>query len=102
MAMNSDSAHPRTDLVQRNEDGTLTKETVKRAMKAFRKRLKITRLDDESKLRGDSLTKGHRSGISAVVPPEQYPRQVWDDLAAMGRLVKLEQGLYEMPETPGS
>ena len=29
---------PRRNLVERNDDGTLTKETLKRAMKAFRKR----------------------------------------------------------------
>ena len=34
---------PRADLVQRNPDGSFTKETLQRAMKALRKRLKLAR-----------------------------------------------------------
>ncbi|MFT7537415.1 MAG: hypothetical protein ACI85K_003374, partial [Hyphomicrobiaceae bacterium] len=41
------------DIIQLNDDGTYTKETLKRAMKALKKRLKITRLDDESSLGHD-------------------------------------------------
>ena len=71
---------------------------LKKAMKAFRKRLKLARLDDESKLGHDAMTKGERSRICAVKPPEQYPVEVWDALVESGRLVKLGQGLYEIVE----
>jgi len=88
---------PRADLVERNEDGSLTKETIKRAMKAFRKRLKLTRLDEESRLGHDAMTKGVKSTIFAIKPPNRYPPEVWDELADRGRLRRVEQGeLYEI------
>lgn len=86
---------PRRNLVEHNDDGTLTKETLKRAMKAFRKRLKIQRLDDESQLGHDPLSKGEKSEITAVRPPEQYPQEVWDRLVELGRLNSIGHGLYE-------
>ena len=86
---------PAPKLVERNEDGSLTKETLKRAMKAFRKRLKLARLDEESRLGHDAMTKGEKSKICGVVPPEQYPQEVWDRLVEVGRLNSLGHGLYE-------
>lgn len=91
---------PRADLVERNEDGSLTKETIKRAMKAFRKRLKLMRLDEESSLGHDAMTRGVRSTICAIQPPERYPADVWEELADRGRLRRVEQGLYEIVD-PG-
>ena len=88
---------PSGPLVEHNEDGTLTKETLKRAMKAFRKRLKLTRLDAESKLGHDPLSRGDKSSIMAVKPPEQYPQEVWDALVALERLTAIGHGLYEAP-----
>ena len=65
-AMTPDPGQPNPNIVEKNPDGTFTKETFKRAMKALRKRLKVTRLDDESRLGGDAMTKGERSRITAV------------------------------------
>ncbi len=92
------SGKPNPALVERNDDGSLTKETLKRAMKAFRKRLKLARLDEESRLGGDALTKGERSTISAVRPPEQYPAEVWERLVELGRLRDIGHGLLEIVE----
>lgn len=86
------------NLIERNDDGALTKETVKRAMKAFRRRLKLTRLDAESQLGRDPLSKGERSTITGVNPPEQYPQEVWEELVARGRLRRLAENLYEIIE----
>ena len=91
---------PNPDLVQRNPDGTFTKETLQRAMKALKKRLKVTRLDDESRLGHDPMSKGGRSGITGVRPPDQYPAEVWQALEAKGRLRSIGQGLYEVVEMP--
>lgn len=91
----------RPDLIQRNPDGSLTKETLQRAMKAFRKRLKLAQLDDESRLGRNPTTKGGRSGIFAVRPPEQYPTEVWSVLVERGRLRQLQDGLYEAVEQVG-
>ena len=80
---------PRPELVQRNPDGTFTKETLKRAMKALKKRLKLARLDDESRLGRNPLTKGGHSGVFAVKPPDQYPPEVWESLVAAGRVERV-------------
>ena len=87
-------------LVERNPDGSLTTATLERAMKAFRKRLKLARLDDESRLGSrDPLSKGGKSAISGVRPPEQYPQEVWDRLVEVGRLRSAGHGLYEAAES---
>ncbi|MEZ5967035.1 MAG: hypothetical protein R3F56_24570 [Planctomycetota bacterium] len=89
---------PRPDLVQRNPDGTFTKETLQRAMKALRKRLKLARLDDESRVGRNPMTKGGHSGIFAVRGPEQYPAEVWQELVRKGKLREPTPGLYEPVE----
>jgi hypothetical protein len=91
----------RPDLVQRHPDGTFTKETLQRAMKALRKRLKLARLDDESRVGRNPMTKGGHSGIFAVHGPEQYPPEVWQELVRRGRLKEAAPGLYEPVEPDG-
>lgn len=72
----------------------LDKATLKSAMRAFRKRLKLARLDDESRLGGGSMTHGSRSGIAGIRPPDQFPPEVWEELARQGRLTDQGSGLY--------
>ncbi len=86
------------DLIQRNEDGSLTKETLKRASKAFRRRLKLTREEDENRLGHNAMTSGRASSIVGIKPPEQYPQEVWDTLVTLGRLRVIEPGVYEIVE----
>ncbi|MFG0276142.1 MAG: hypothetical protein ACF8QF_13905 [Phycisphaerales bacterium] len=64
------------------------------AMRAFRKRLKLARLADESKLGGRQLSGGRRSEIDAIQPPTDYPREVWDALVADGQLKHTGGGFY--------
>jgi hypothetical protein len=73
-------------------------EELKRALKAFRKRLKVTRLDAESSLGGGALSGGRASGIVAIRPPEQYPQEIWDRLVEDGKLRRAGHGLYELRE----
>ncbi len=70
-------------------------EELRRAMKAFKKRLKLARLDAESGLGHGAMSSGSRSGIVSIVPPRQYPKAVWDELVRRGRLKYIGQGLYE-------
>lgn len=70
---------------------------LKRAIKAYRKSLKLTRLMDESRLGHSAMTSGHASGIVGIVPPPQYPRAVWDQLSRQGQLIARHGGLYELP-----
>jgi hypothetical protein len=83
-----------------SEDGhdSLDKDNLKHALKAFRKKLKNARRDDESKLGARYTTYGKSSNISAITPPNQYPPAVWEKLAEEGRLKKAGQGTYELPE----
>jgi hypothetical protein len=76
--------------------GSPTAEELRNALKAFKKRLKLTRLDDESSLGRGPLSGGKSSGIVAITPPNQYPRAVWDQLVAQGRLKYAGQGMYQL------
>ncbi len=76
-----------------------TSEQLRKAMKAFKKRLKLARLDDESSLGHGPMTGGKSSGIVAVMPPNQYPKAVWDKLVEQGRLKYAGQGLYQLVTT---
>ena len=73
-----------------------TKEQLKAAFKAFKKRLKLTQLDAESQLSKNPLSTGRGHGIVAIVPPIDYPQAVWDELVRQNRLKKVGQGLYEL------
>jgi len=74
-----------------------TPEELKAAFKAFKKRLKLTRLDDESRLSKSPLSKG-ASGILGITPPNQYPEEVWDELVRQGKLKKMGGGAYGLVE----
>ncbi len=67
-------------------------------MRAFRKRLKLTKLDDESRLGGSSMSSGKQSAIAFIEPPNQFPRETWDELARQGRLAKSSSGLFGLNE----
>lgn len=75
---------------------SLAPENLKRALKAFKKRLKLTRLDAESRVGGGPMSGGRPSGIVAITPPDQYPQQVWDELVNQGRLARAGHGQYEL------
>jgi len=71
-------------------------EVLQRALKAFKKRLKLTQLDAESSVGVGPMSGGRSSGIVAITPPNQYPRAVWEALVAQGRLKKASPGQYEL------
>ena len=72
------------------------REVLKKAVKAFRKRLKLVRLDEESKL-GHVFSKGERSGITGVSPPDQFGPAVWAELVRTGRMLDVGHGVLELP-----
>jgi hypothetical protein len=74
---------------------TPSAEELKRAYKAFKKRLKLTQLDNESRLGGSPLT-GRASRIVAITPPREFPQAVWDELVRQGKLKRAGQGNYEL------
>jgi hypothetical protein len=71
----------------------VTEEELKRALKAFKKRLKLTRLDDES---GLSRGGGRKSGITGITPPSGHPPGIWEELVRMGRLKREMAGTYSL------
>jgi hypothetical protein len=72
---------------------------LKLALKAFKKRLKLTRLDAESRLGVGPLSSGATWGIVAIVAPNQYPRSVWDELVKLGKLKNAGQGMYSLVDS---
>jgi hypothetical protein len=73
-----------------------TKEELKRAYSAFKKRMKLTRLDDESKVGHGPMSGGGRSGVVAISPPNQFPKEIWQELCRQGKLKQAGHGMYEM------
>ncbi len=76
-------------------DSPIDPQELKRALQAFKKRLKLTRLDAESKLGVGPMSGGRGSGICAITPPDQFPRAVWEELVKQGRLRRASHGMYE-------
>jgi hypothetical protein len=75
---------------------TPSPQELKAALKAFRKRLKLTCLDDQSRIGVGPMSSGRKSGIVAIEPPDQFPPAVWEELARQGKLIKTSDGLYEL------
>lgn len=77
-----------------------TPEQLKSAMKMFRKRLKLTRLDDESRLgrSGNPMTGGRHSQVMAIMPPREFSKAVWDELVRQGKLRTKDGAFYELAE----
>ena len=78
--------------------GPPSPQELRAALKAFKKRLKLTRLDAESKLGVGPMSSGPGWGVVAITPPDQYPRTVWDELVKQGRLKYASQGMYSLVE----
>jgi hypothetical protein len=85
------------DTNQQSPDVDLSPETLKRALKSFKKRLKLTALDEDSRLGRGAFSAGAQ-GIYAVQPPNQYPPEVWAELCRQGKLRHSGHGLYELPK----
>jgi hypothetical protein len=71
-------------------------DVLKAAFKAFKKRLKLTDLDEASKIGRGPMSSGHRTTIAAITPPDQYPRAVWEELAKQGKLKRASHGMYSL------
>lgn len=67
------------------------------AVRAFKKRLKLVRLNDESKLGGRQLSGGKKSEVDAIMPPTEFDPRIWEVLVKEGRLVNTGQGFYSLP-----
>lgn len=75
----------------------ITPEILKSAYNAFKKRWKLTRLDQESRIGRGPMSGGQKSSIDGIIPPNQFPNSVWEALAEKGRIKYTGSGFYAMP-----
>lgn len=94
MSEGNDASTPESKPAESTPAGP-SPETLKAALKAFKKRIKLTQLDQDSRVGKSPLTSG-RSTILSISPPNQYPTEVWDALVAQGKLKYAGQGMYEL------
>lgn len=94
----SESETPSPEPQPESQPELPSKEELRLAMKAFRKRIKLMRLDDESSLGYGPMSSGNSSQIGAIRPPDQFPKLVWQTLAEQGKLKRESGGLYSLTE----
>lgn len=88
---------PRGILLRMSDMNDLT-DPQKHALKAFKKKLKMQQLEEDSRL-GRAKTTGQRNTIIAVQPPFGHPREVWQELVDKGYLQPDGGNFYKV--TPG-
>jgi hypothetical protein len=69
-------------------------EELDRALRAFKKRLQVNRLADESRLGGRYTSGGRKSSIDAIQPPDEFPREIWLVLVRDGKLKDMGGGFF--------
>jgi hypothetical protein len=94
------NARPVADASGSDKPAEITPELLRSAFKHFKKRIKLTRLDEESGMTRRPLTSGQKSDVAAILPPGEYPRAVWDELVKQGRLKYRGGGFYELAGGP--
>ena len=73
-----------------------TEAELTKALKAFKKRLKLTQLDGDSRLGHGPLTGAKAAKVVAIQPPAGFGREVWEELAEKGRLKNDGGGFYSL------
>ena len=76
---------------------TGSKDVLKAAFKAFKKRWKLTQLDQESRIGRGPMSSGQKSSIVGIQAPDQFPVAVWEALVEEGKLKRTGRGQYSMP-----
>jgi hypothetical protein len=88
------SSTPAAGTAGNHPDAPPSPETLKAALKAYKKRLKLTQLDDASRIGRGPMSSGQGSSIAGITPPDQYPTAVWEELVKQGKLKHAGRGLY--------
>jgi hypothetical protein len=82
--------------LQKGDHMPATEEELKKALKAFKKRIKLTRLDEESKIGHGPMSTGDKEQVMSIQPPLGFGREIWEELAEKGFLKRDGQGFYEL------
>ena len=72
-----------------------TEEDLRKALKAFKKRMKLTQLEEDSRLGRSPLT-GAKSTIVSIQPPAGFGKEIWDELADKGYLKRDGIGFFAL------
>lgn len=73
-------------------------EELKKALKAFKKKLKLMRLEEDSRLGHGPLSGTGKQTIVSIQPPSGFGREIWQELADKGHLKNDGGGFYELVE----
>lgn len=92
-----DAAGAGADAASREFDVELLQE----ALRHFRKRLKLSQLDADSRLSHGPMSGTGQYRIQSMVPPRDYPHAVWEALVRAGKLRREGDGFYSIVEQPG-
>lgn len=76
---------------------SIPEDQLKKAFKAFKKKLKLQQLEDDSRLGRSPLT-GAKSTVVAIQPPPGFGREVWEELKSQGYLKADGGGFYALGE----
>ncbi|MDB5292883.1 MAG: hypothetical protein JWL69_4124 [Phycisphaerales bacterium] len=72
-----------------------TEEELRKAFKAFKKRVKILQLEEDSRLGHSPLT-GSKNKIVSIQPPSGFGKEIWQELADQGYLKRDSGGFFEL------
>ena len=67
----------------------------------FRKRVKLSQLDADSRLGHGPMSGTGQHRIQSMVPPRDYPAAVWEALVRAGKLRREGDGFLSIVEQPG-
>lgn len=77
--------------------GGIDEGQLKHAMHLFKKRLKLTKLDQESSLgAGRPMTSGKKSDVMGIIAPREVPQAVWQELVRQGKLKDMGGGFLAL------
>jgi hypothetical protein len=72
-----------------------TDDELKKALRAFKKRMKLTQLDDDSRIGHGPMSSGQREKVVSIQPPAGFGREIWEELVEKGYLKRDGIGFYE-------
>ena len=75
-----------------------TEDDLKKALKAFKKRLKLTKLDDDSRIGHGPMSGGNKTQVISIQPPSGFGKEIWEELAELGYLKRDGIGFYQLVE----